>query len=125
VLDRLVQSGMTIGFHTLRHPLLTLLEAGSLEREVTEGQEALEDIASQRISLFAYPHGKGDARTAQGVRGAGYRPAVTGQAAPISRRSDPYLIGRWEPGDLKTHDFVISLAAKLYRPSWSRRLPKG
>lgn len=105
--------------------MLTLLDAGSLEREVVQGREALEDIDSQRISLFAYPHGKGDARTAQGVRGAGYRAAVTGQPVPTSHRRGPYLIGRWEPADLKTHDFVISLAAKLHRPSWSRRPPKG
>ena len=35
--------------------MLTLLDAGSLEREVVQGREALEDIASQRISCLRTP----------------------------------------------------------------------
>jgi hypothetical protein len=97
--------------------VLPTLDEPSLQREILAGRDALGSAASQRISLFAYPHGKADARTARAVRGAGYRAAVTGQPDPIARRSDPFLLGRWEPGPLEIDELLSGIAAKLSRPS--------
>jgi peptidoglycan/xylan/chitin deacetylase (PgdA/CDA1 family) len=113
----LTLANMSIGFHTLRHVVLPTLDDSSLQGEILAGRNALEAAASQRISIFAYPHGKADARTARAVRDAGYRAAVTGHPRPITRRSDRLLLGRWEPGPLNVDDLVSGIAAKLSRPS--------
>jgi peptidoglycan/xylan/chitin deacetylase (PgdA/CDA1 family) len=112
----LTQADMSIGFHTLRHVVLPTLDERSLRREIITGRDVLGSAASQRISLFAYPHGKADARAAGAVRDAGYRAAVTGQPRAIARRSDPFLLGRWEPGPLGIDELLSGIAAKLSRP---------
>ena len=88
---------------------------------MVEGRDALAAVSFQPISLFAYPHGKADVRTARAVRDAGYRAAVTGRSGPTSRRSNPLLLPRWEPGPLGTDAFLAEIAAKLIRPSLTAR----
>jgi peptidoglycan/xylan/chitin deacetylase (PgdA/CDA1 family) len=111
----LTRANMGIGFHTMRHVVLPMLDDASLRHEILAGRDALEAAALRRISVFAYPHGKADARTALAVRDAGYRAAVTGQPRPIARRTDPFLLGRWEPGPLSTDELLSGIAAKLNR----------
>jgi peptidoglycan/xylan/chitin deacetylase (PgdA/CDA1 family) len=111
----LAEAGMAVGFHTLEHLVLPGLDDEPLRREIVEGRDALAAASSQPISLFAYPHGKADVRTARAVRDAGYRAAVTGRPGPTSRRSNPLLLRRWEPGPLGTDDFLAGIAAKLIR----------
>jgi peptidoglycan/xylan/chitin deacetylase (PgdA/CDA1 family) len=113
----LTDANMSIGFHTLGHVVLPTLDEASLRREVVAGRDALEAAASQRISTFAYPHGKANAGAAAAVRDAGYRAAVTGHPHPITWRSDPLLLGRWEPGPLNVDELVWGIAAKLSRSS--------
>jgi peptidoglycan/xylan/chitin deacetylase (PgdA/CDA1 family) len=112
----LAEGGMVVGFHTLEHLVLPALDDGALRREIVEGRDALAAASSQPISLFAYPHGKADVRTARAVRDAGYRAAVTGRPGPTSRRNNPLLLRRWEPGPLGTDAFLAGIAAKLIRP---------
>jgi peptidoglycan/xylan/chitin deacetylase (PgdA/CDA1 family) len=112
----LAESGMAVGFHTLKHLVLPSLDDEPMRREMVDGRDALAAASSQSISLFAYPHGKADVRTARAVRDAGYRAAVTGRPGPTSRRSNPLLLPRWEPGPLGTDAFLAGIAAKLIRP---------
>lgn len=112
----IAEAGMTVGFHTLKHLVLPSLEDEPMRREMVEGREALAAVSSQSISLLAYPHGKADVRTARAVRDAGYRAAVTGRPGPTSRRSNPLLLPRWEPGPLGTDAFLAGIAARLIRP---------
>jgi peptidoglycan/xylan/chitin deacetylase (PgdA/CDA1 family) len=108
-------AGMGIGFHTLGHRILPLVDAESLRSELTDGRETLERAVGRDVSLFAYPHGKADARTARAVRAAGYAAAVTGHPGPTTARSDRFLLNRWEPGPLAPDDFVAVLVARLHR----------
>jgi peptidoglycan/xylan/chitin deacetylase (PgdA/CDA1 family) len=112
----LAEAGMAVGFHTLKHLVLPSLDDEPMRRELVEGRDALAAVSSQSISLFAYPHGKADVRTARAVRDAGYRAAVTGRPGPTSRRSNPLLLPRWEPGPLGTDAFLAGIAARLIRP---------
>jgi peptidoglycan/xylan/chitin deacetylase (PgdA/CDA1 family) len=111
----LSKANMTMGFHTVRHSVLPSLDDDFLEHEIIDGRDALAAAASQPISLFAYPHGKATSRVARAVRDAGYRAAVTGQPIPTTRRSDRFLLGRWEPGPLEAADFLTAVAVKLNR----------
>ena len=109
----LSDAGMTIGFHTLHHPVLTHLSDGDLERALRDGRDALAVTAGRPVDLFAYPHGRVDRRVAQRTRGAGYRAAFATGGRPVGRGSDIFRLGRWEPGPLVDDEFLRHLALRL------------
>jgi peptidoglycan/xylan/chitin deacetylase (PgdA/CDA1 family) len=117
----LEEAGMTIGFHTLHHPLLTRLSGDALDTALTEGRAELEDVVGHRIDLFAYPHGKADGVVRAGVRRAGYVAAWTGRPRAFSSRDDPYRLGRWESGRLLGPALDTRLLATLHRGDVSVR----
>jgi peptidoglycan/xylan/chitin deacetylase (PgdA/CDA1 family) len=114
-IEALVGSGMSVGFHTLHHQILTRLAESDLEAALTEGRRELEEIVGRPLLHFAYPHGKADRRTADKVRDVGYVAAWTGRPQPMWRRSDRYLLGRWEPGPMDVDDFLVGAAVTLTR----------
>jgi peptidoglycan/xylan/chitin deacetylase (PgdA/CDA1 family) len=95
----LAEAGMTIGFHTLRHPALTLLNDDDLVIALTDGRDALEDAAGAPVEFFAYPYGHADRRVAAAAQQAGYRAAFTLGDRPVSDPLDRFLLPRWQPGD--------------------------
>lgn len=109
-------AGMTIGFHTLDHDILTSLDAMALKAAVVDGRSQLAAAAGTHVRFFAYPHGKADPRSARAVRAGGFDAAFTGRPSPVCRRNDPYAIGRWEPGPLRIDDLIVRLAVHLHRP---------
>jgi peptidoglycan/xylan/chitin deacetylase (PgdA/CDA1 family) len=113
----LAESGMTIGFHTLHHRSLTRLSDDEVDAALNDGRSALEDVVGQRLRLFAYPHGKADARTASRVRRAGFVAAWTGRPHAVAPRDDRYHLGRWEAGPIQGAGFVRRVAWRLNRSS--------
>jgi peptidoglycan/xylan/chitin deacetylase (PgdA/CDA1 family) len=113
-IEAIVQAGMTVGFHTLHHQRLTELTDDAIDAAIIDGRTELEAVVGAELRLFAYPHGKADQRTAGRVERAGYRAAWTGYPEPIRPGSDPYLLGRWEPGPLHPHDLRAKLIARLH-----------
>ena len=109
----LADAGMTIGFHTLHHPLLSMLADSALDDALARGRGELEEAAGRPIRLFAYPHGKADGRVAQRLRSAGFVAACTGRPRPVRPGDDPYLLGRWEPGPVALDGFVARVAARV------------
>jgi len=109
-------AGMTIGFHTLHHPVLTELSDADLESSLVTGRDELGDLLGQPLCLLAYPHGKADARVASGARRAGYAAAWTGRPHAMGPGADPYMLGRWEPGAIGIDDLLVKLAVRLNRP---------
>ena len=114
-IEALAAAGMSIGFHTLRHRILPSLPPDDLEADLVAGRDDLEAVVGRRIQLFAYPHGKADARTAAAVRRADYVAAFTGRPSPVARGADPYLLGRWEPGGVGVDDLLVGTAIRLTR----------
>ena len=112
-LEALSAAGMTVGFHTVHHQTLTRLGNFELDAALTVGRRELEDVVGRPLVQFAYPHGKADARTAAGVRDAGFEAGWTGRPQAITRREDPYLLGRWEPGAIEIDEFVVGTAIRL------------
>lgn len=117
----LEEAGMTIGFHTLHHPLLTGLSGDALDAALTEGRAELEDVVGHRIDLFAYPHGKADGVVRGGVRRAGYVAAWTGRPRAFTSRDDPYRLGRWESGRLLGPALDARVLTTLHRGGGSVR----
>jgi peptidoglycan/xylan/chitin deacetylase (PgdA/CDA1 family) len=112
----LAAAGMTIGFHTVRHPVLPRLAPPDRNRALTEGRERLEDLTGQRMTVFAYPHGRTDAPTAADTRAIGYESAWTGAGRAVGRRSDRWRLGRWEAGAIEADVLRARVVTKLLRP---------
>jgi peptidoglycan/xylan/chitin deacetylase (PgdA/CDA1 family) len=111
----LAAAGMTVGFHTLEHPLLPDLDSDRLAAALTTGREELAAATGRPMTLLAYPHGKADQRVARATRAAGYTAAWTGWPRPAQPGGDRFLLGRWEPGPLDVDAFVASVAVRLNR----------
>jgi peptidoglycan/xylan/chitin deacetylase (PgdA/CDA1 family) len=107
----LVASGFEIGFHTLRHDYLPLLDDDRLADALTAGRERLEEVVGQPLVTIAYPHGGADARVADAARDAGYLTGFTTQAAAIDSGQDDMLLGRVEC----SYRSATELAARIQR----------
>lgn len=66
---------LTIGSHSMTHPLLTRCAPDELEWEVNASRRLLEAFTGKPIEYFAYPAGDYNRPVAEAVRRAGYRAA--------------------------------------------------
>ena len=110
---RLVDAGHEIGFHTLEHPFLPMLDDAELDRSLTEGREALEALAGAPLTTFAYPSGGTDARVLKAARRAGYRAAFTTRKARVTPAGDPLGLGRIVPQPGGAAPLSLELARTL------------
>lgn len=73
---------ITIGSHTLDHPILPTLEDGELERQLVESRTLLEQRLQRPVEFFCYPNGSNDQR-ARALVSRHYRAAVTTEAGIV------------------------------------------
>jgi len=73
---------ITVGSHTLSHPILTTLSADEMELEVAESRRCLEQQLQRKVDFFCYPNGAYDKRAYQLVQKT-YRAAVTTESGVI------------------------------------------
>ena len=109
----LVAAGMTIGFHTLRHDALTLLDDDALARAFRVGVPELERVVGRRVETVAYPHGRTDRRVAAEARAAGFRVGFACEGRPAFPDSDPFLVPRIEPSYRSAGHFGLQLLLAL------------
>jgi peptidoglycan/xylan/chitin deacetylase (PgdA/CDA1 family) len=112
----LAGAGMTIGFHTVTHPVLPRLAPRDRYMALTDGRELLQDLTGQRLAILAYPHGRADAVTSAEARAVGYESAWTGAGRAVTRRSDRWRLGRWEAGAIDVRTLRGRALARLLRP---------
>jgi peptidoglycan/xylan/chitin deacetylase (PgdA/CDA1 family) len=92
-LRRLDPEVITIGSHTLTHPILPWLCAEEREREIGHSRRELEAKLQRTVDLFAYPNGDLDAEVLACVQ-RHYRGAVTTEPSWVAAGCDPHLIPR-------------------------------
>ena len=96
-LRELRAAGFDLGFHTLRHHNLTVLDDQGLASAMSEGREELETaVGGELAPMIAYPGGKWDERVVSAARAAGYGPGFgfTTDGTPGGARQDPLALGR-------------------------------
>lgn len=97
----LAREGMTIGSHTVSHPILARIGMRAVEREITESREVLQEITGSTVRLFAYPNGRPNTdyrlEHVELVQKLGYRAAVSASIGVASSRSDRYQLPRIAP----------------------------
>lgn len=57
-LQEMHQAGMTIGAHTVHHPILTKESMETADQEIAQSKAELEAIIGTSVDYFAYPNGK-------------------------------------------------------------------
>lgn len=112
-------AGMTIGAHTVSHPILARVDRAAAAREIERGKQMLESLLDEPVTLFAYPNGKpvedfGDEHV-QLAREAGFACAVTTAWGAASAATDPYRLPRFTPWDASRLRFGLRLARNLSR----------
>ena len=89
---RLATAGVTLGAHSLTHPVLPTASEAVRRREIAGARRWLERGAGVPVRYFAYPDGAADARARRLVAAAGYRAAFLADAA--ARADDPLRLPR-------------------------------
>lgn len=91
----LENDGVTIGSHTVTHPLLTHESAEKVAYELAESKEHLQMRLGAGPRDFAYPNGDFNTDVTAAVRAQGYRRAFTTEARWASENDDPFAIPRF------------------------------
>jgi peptidoglycan/xylan/chitin deacetylase (PgdA/CDA1 family) len=113
--ERLVATGVEIGFHTRHHDPLSSLGDDELARAVEDGRSELVQIVGRRLTTISYPHGRADARVASAARAAGFDAGFTGRPEVVTPQSDPLLLGRLSPSYRSLGELAFDVAWALLR----------
>lgn len=120
----MVARGITVGAHTVLHPMLTREPEPHLQWELTESRRRLQEICGHEVVHFAYPFGDHDDRVVNLVRGAGYRSAVTTNYGWNSPGHDVYRLRRVDVHETACEDhrgrFDEALFALWVTGEWER-----
>jgi len=90
VKDRLI----TIGAHTVTHPVLPEIDPLSRHREIVESKKACQALTDAEVSEFAYPFGSLDADVRSVVEDAGFCCACSTRHGPTTLDSDVFALPR-------------------------------
>ena len=119
------RAGMTIGAHTVSHPILARLDTAEIAQEVSEGRRQLESILGEAVGVFAYPNGKPgtdyDQRAVEIVRQQGFLAAVSTHWGACSGQDDLFQLPRFTPWDRSRLRFGLRMLGNLargYSLSW-------
>jgi peptidoglycan/xylan/chitin deacetylase (PgdA/CDA1 family) len=113
----LSRNGITIGGHTVSHPILTRIADSAARSEIVDNKQHLETIIGKPVTMFAYPNGKRDVdfdqRHLRMVREAGYQAAFTTALGAATRHDDTFALPRSRPWDRSRLMFAGRLLAWL------------
>jgi len=103
---------ITVGSHTLSHPILTKLNGQEIESEILDSRQCLEQRLERKIDFFCYPNGAYDRRAYQLVQKT-YRAAVTTETGVIDG-SEPLDVHRLPR--IPSAENAALTAWRLHRP---------
>jgi len=121
-LRQLATAGMTIGAHTLSHPMLSQLPLDVARAEIADSRVKLETVLSAKVWAFAYPFGDPESVAPQVLEmpeAAGYSAAFLnyggGLGASLPRFALPriHVTAEMSPAELEAH--VSGLHTQLQR----------
>ena len=111
----LAASDITVGAHTVNHPILACLSDSDADSEIRTSKQALEEITGSPVTLFAYPNGQPDADYSPAhvrmIEAAGFDAAVTTVNACAGRNSNVYEWPRISPYWRSPAKFYLNLLA--------------
>lgn len=115
----MLNRGMTIGAHTMSHPILSSVDEFSAGQELRGSKIELEKITGAPVEYFAYPNGKPGqdflAAHTQMARNCGFSAAFTTAPGSATGFDDPMQIPRYTPWERDSLRYGLRLAQNLLR----------
>jgi peptidoglycan/xylan/chitin deacetylase (PgdA/CDA1 family) len=109
--------GITIGAHTVTHPILAQLPDEEAFGEIARGRATLQALVNDPVALFAYPNGRPGVDYTSGtvalVRRAGFDAAVSTAAGVCTASSDRLQLPRYTPWNRTRLRFAANLWQNL------------
>ena len=91
---------ITIGSHTVTHPILKQCPKNTQEYELGHSKSLLSKWLEKEVEYLAYPNGDFENETISLAKGCGYKLGFTTIADNIQEKTtDPYLIPRYSIND--------------------------
>jgi peptidoglycan/xylan/chitin deacetylase (PgdA/CDA1 family) len=113
----LVMDGLiTIGAHTVTHPVLTELGDDARNREIIESKYACEALTEGPVAGFAYPYGELNANSRAAVVAAGFGFACSVRHGPTVASSDVFALPRFHVCDCDGDVFEKALRSASNGP---------
>ena len=107
-LRRLRESGLSVGAHTISHPILTKVSADRATEEITGSKTLLQELTQESVDYFAYPNGRPGVDFTRihrdAVENAGFLGAVTTAHGSARQHSDVFQLPRvspWYPSPMR------------------------
>ncbi len=114
-------SGMTIGAHTVRHPILQSLDDADARQEIRRSKEKLEEIIGSAVTVFAYPNGRPGTdygrRDVECLEELEFQAAVSTAWGVCTRNSDFRQLPRFTPWDRTRGRFALRMLHNYSRTS--------
>ena len=107
-LHEMQTGGMTIGSHTLTHPLLRRLPLADAERQVTESKKVLEKELQRPVLHFAPPYGYTNPQIETLIKKAGYTTARGTHRGVVHSANDLYNLQGYFVSD-SLNEFIYIL----------------
>src|SRR3989338_954193 len=125
---RLDREGMTIGAHTVHHPILSRLPLAQAGDEILRSKQEIEQRLGHSIAMFCYPNGTFSDITppiARLVERAGFEAAVAAEDGPNDHRSDRFSLLRVAAYQKHVPRFAMQLVKAQRASLTAARLPTG
>lgn len=87
---------VTIGAHTVTHPLLSALKNDACRSEVVNSKSDCEAVIGAPVTSFAYPYGDFDDKAREAVSAAGFAFACSTRRVPATKASDLLALPRMQ-----------------------------
>tara|TARA_R110002126_G_scaffold10245_20_gene46509 strand:+ start:6437 stop:7381 length:945 start_codon:yes stop_codon:yes gene_type:complete len=112
-IKQLAECGVTIGAHTVNHPILKVLSPEQQQQEISDSKQHLESWLGKSVHHFAYPNGvEGvdfDDVTLKLVQQAGFSSAVITNWGVSTPQTPLFKLKRFTPWDKKPLKFHLRL----------------
>lgn len=109
-LKELPSDVVTIGSHTMTHPVLPKIDAEQLRRELAGSRRKLESMLNREVKQLSFPYGSFDERVVHACREAGYDRVFSALPVFSITKADEFLTGRM---GVSTRDWGIEFRLKL------------
>lgn len=120
-------NGMTIGGHTMTHPILTEVSDKTAYKEISDGKLYLENVINKPVKCFAFPNGKPEKdykySHVKMVQDIGFDASVSTSYGVSNIKTDIYQLPRFTPWDEKKLKYILRIVSNAYtKPTFSKEI---